>query len=76
MISLSRASGMRSVTGCVPTVVKRGRGVIVSPWPPSSIALMSRIETPSSILRNVRKRAVSSTPAMPITRSDGKPDSM
>ena len=45
---------MRSVTGWLPMVVKRGSGVIESPWPPKSIALMSRMDAPVSILRNAR----------------------
>src|SRR5438093_485291 len=48
-------------------------GTIVSPWPPRTIAWMSRTDTSSASDRNVRYRAVSSTPAMPITRSRGKP---
>ncbi len=37
--------------------------------------MTSRADTPSSHARNVRKRAVSSTPAIPITRSRGRPAS-
>src|SRR6266566_6891906 len=48
-------------------------GTIVSPWPPSTIAWMSSTDTSSASARNARYRAVSSTPAMPSTRSRGKP---
>src|SRR5882762_7212769 len=50
------------------TLVRRAMGTIVSPWPPSTIAVTFETETSSSCAMNVRKRAVSSTPAMPITR--------
>ena len=56
-----------------PTVVYCVSGTIWSPWPPSTYACTSFTETPSSHARNVRKRAVSSTPAMPTTRFFGKP---
>ena len=46
----------------------------MSPWPPSTKAWVSSTDTPSSSAMNVRKRAESSTPAMPRTRSRGKPE--
>ncbi len=59
--------------GMPPTEQQLASGTIVSPWPPISIAETSSTLTPSSIARNVRKRAVSSTPACPNTRCGGKP---
>ena len=47
---------------------------MVSPWPPSTKALTFSTETPSSIAMKVRMRAESSTPAMPMTRCFGKPE--
>src|SRR5215831_17342342 len=47
---------------------------MVSPWPPSTKAVTFSTETLSSWAMKVRKRAESSTPAMPITRWGGKPD--
>src|ERR1041384_4008927 len=46
---------------------------MVSPWPPSTKAVTSSTETSNSSARNSRKRALSSTPAMPTTRLAGKP---
>ena len=46
----------------------------MSPWPPRTNAWTSSTETPSSIAMNVRNRAESRTPAMPMTRSRGKPE--
>ena len=40
----------------------------MSPWPPSTIAVTLVTETFSSSAMKVRKRAVSRTPAMPMTR--------
>src|SRR6266480_2945241 len=48
-------------------------GTIVSPCPPSTIAWMSSTETSSASARKARNRAVSSTPAIPMTRSRGNP---
>src|SRR2546426_3166700 len=48
-------------------------GTIVSPCPPSTIAWMSSTEASSASARNARNRAVSSTPAIPMTRSRGNP---
>ena len=53
------------------TVEKRGSGTIVSPWPPSTMACTFSMETSRASQMNVRMRAESSTPAMPITRSRG-----
>ena len=47
---------------------------MVSPWPPSTKALVSATETPSSSAMKLRKRAESRTPAIPSTRSRGKPE--
>ena len=47
---------------------------MVSPWPPSTSAVTSCTETPSSQATKARKRAESSTPAMPTTRFFGKPE--
>ena len=55
------------------TLESRGSGTIVSPWPPSTSATTSCTATPSSCATKKRKRAESSTPAMPTTRSFGKP---
>ena len=72
-IASMRSFGSRSVIGMPATVEYRGSGTIVSPWPPSTNAWMFSTETFSSIAMNVRMRAESSTPAMPMTRSRGKP---
>ena len=45
----------------------------MSPCPPSTNAWTFSTETFSSIAMNVRIRAESSTPAMPMTRSRGNP---
>ena len=47
---------------------------MLSPWPPSTSAKTLSVETPSSIAINARMRAVSRIPAIPNTRSRGKPD--
>ena len=54
-------------------VVKRIIGTMVSPWPPSTMALMSLTEKPVSMATKLAMRAESSTPAMPNTRSRGQP---
>ena len=46
---------------------------MVSPWPPSTKAVTSSTETLNSSARKVRKRALSSTPAMPTTMLCGRP---
>ena len=46
---------------------------MASPCEPSVIASTTNGETPSSSAMKKRSRAESSTPAMPITRSFGKP---
>ena len=56
------------------TVEKRGIGTMVSPWPPSTKAETSSTETFSSSARKWRKRALSSTPAMPTILSCGTPE--
>ena len=56
------------------TVEYRGSGTMVSPWPPSTNAVTFSTDTCSSWAMKVRNRAESSTPAMPMTRSVGKPD--
>src|SRR5436190_497300 len=47
---------------------------MLSPWPPSTNAVTFSTDTFSSRAMKVRKRAESSTPAMPNTRWVGKPD--
>ena len=71
--SASRSGRIRCVTGMPPTHVQLGSGTIVSPCPPKSMAETSSTLTPSSMAMKVRNRAVSSTPAWPITRRGGKP---
>ena len=44
-----------------------------SPWAPSTMASTSWTAAPVASARNQEKRALSSTPAMPITRWAGKP---
>src|SRR5262249_22092093 len=46
---------------------------MVSPCPPSTQAVTSSTETLNSWARKVRKRALSSTPAMPTTMLCGRP---
>ncbi len=55
------------------TEVFETTGTIWSPWPPSTKPVTSCTETCSSHAMNVRKRAVSSTPAMPKQRSRVSP---
>ena len=62
-----------SGSGMPATVEKRGIGTIVSPWPPSTKAETSSTETFISSARKWRKRALSSTPAMPMTLLCGRP---
>src|SRR5690349_5132004 len=47
---------------------------MLSPWPPSTNAVTSSTETSNSCARNRRKRALSSTPAMPTTFSGRRPE--
>ncbi|MCZ7588508.1 MAG: hypothetical protein M5U27_06550 [Gaiella sp.] len=61
-------------SGTPPTVVADTTGTIWSPWPPSTIAWTSFTEEPVSQAMNAEKRAVSRIPAMPTTRSLGKPE--
>ena len=49
-------------------------GTIVSPWPPSTKAVTSSTLTLNSSARKWRKRALSSTPAMPTTMWCGRPE--
>ena len=56
------------------TLDSRTIGTMVSPWPPSTTAVTFSTETFSSAAMNVRNRAVSSTPAMPMTRCLGNFD--
>ena len=69
----SLSAAISWLTGIPETVVYETSGTIVSPCPPSTMAWMSSTETSIASARNVRYRAVSSTPAMPRTRSRGKP---
>jgi hypothetical protein len=66
--------GIRSGRGIPATVEYLGRGTIVSPWPPSTKAVTFSTETLSASAMNQRMRAESSTPAMPMTRSFGRPE--
>ena len=50
------------------TLLRRTTGTMVSPWPPMTTAVTFSTETFSSCAMKVRKRAESSTPAMPMTR--------
>ena len=50
------------------TPLRRTSGTMVSPWPPITTAVTFSTETLSSCAMKVRKRALSSTPAMPTTR--------
>ena len=61
-------------SGTPPTVVAETTGTIWSPWPPSTIACTSLTEEPVCQAMNVGKRAVSRMPAIPKTRSFGKPE--
>ena len=54
-----------------PTVVAETTGTIWSPWPPSTVAVTSFTERPVSWAMKHSNRDVSSTPAMPTTRSRG-----
>jgi hypothetical protein len=65
---------IRSGTGIPATVEYSITGTIVSPWPPSTNAVTSCTETPNSSARKWRKRALSSTPAMPTTMWCGRPE--
>ena len=47
---------------------------MVSPWPPRTNAVTSSIETFISSARKKRKRELSRTPAMPMTRWVGRPE--
>ncbi len=71
--SFSRSGAISSVIGIPATVEYRDSGTIVSPCPPSTNAVTFSTETFSSCAMNVRNRAESSTPAIPITRSRGNP---
>ena len=55
-------------------VVAETTDTIWSPWPPSTTALTSLTEAPVSHAMKVAKRDVSSTPAIPTTRSRGQPE--
>ena len=68
-----RSGFMSSGRGIPATVERRGTGTIVSPCPPSTNAETSDDETPRSWAMKVRNRPLSRTPAMPMTRSRGKP---
>ena len=57
------------------TVAWRGSGTIDSPCEPSVIASTAEGAADSSSAMKYLSRALSSTPAMPITRSLGNPDS-
>ncbi len=73
-IAWIRSSGASLRSGIPPTVVAETTGTIWSPWPPSTIAVTSLIDMPVSQAMKAEKRAVSRIPAMPKTRSFGKPE--
>ena len=73
-IASMRSAETSCVSGMPPTVVAETTGTIWSPWPPSTIAVTSLAEAPVSQAMKVLKRAVSRMPAMPKTRSLGKPE--
>ena len=58
----------------VPVVEYWTIGTIVSPWPPRTKAVTSSTLTLNSSARKWRKRALSSTPAMPTTMWCGSPE--
>ena len=62
------AWSISSVSGMPATLLRRTSGTMVSPWPPITTPVTFSTETFSSCAMKVRKRALSSTPAMPITR--------
>jgi len=65
--------GINLSSGIPATEQRRVTGTMSSPWPPSTSACTSAMETFSSSATKSRKREVSSTPAIPTTRSLGKP---
>ena len=69
-----RPFGTSCSSGTPPTVVADTTGTIWSPCPPSTIAVTSFTDRPVSQAINAAKRAVSRIPAMPTTRSFGKPE--
>ena len=62
------AWSISSVSGIPATPDKRTTGTMVSPWPPITTAVTFSTDTFSSCAMNVRKRALSRMPAIPITR--------
>jgi hypothetical protein len=68
------AASASSVSGLPSTLTRLGTGTMVSPWEPSVIASTLVGLVPSSEATKCLKRAVSSMPAWPITRSLGKPE--
>ena len=60
--------------GLPSTVTWLGTGTIVSPWLPSVMASTASGETPSFSAVLSAKRALSSMPAWPMTRSCGRPE--
>ncbi len=62
------AWSISSVSGIPETPLSRTSGTMVSPCPPITTAVTFSTETFSSCAMNVRKRALSSTPAIPTTR--------
>ena len=69
----SVAASTSSGSGVPFTVAWRGSAIIASPCEPSVIASTAFGETPSSSAMNQRRRAESRTPAIPKTRSRGRP---
>src|SRR6266498_387887 len=68
------AASASSVSALPSTLTRLGTGTMVSPWEPSVIASTLAGLVSSSSATKCLKRAVSSMPAWPITRSLGNPD--
>jgi hypothetical protein len=67
------ARSTRSLSVMPLTVQYCGIGTIESPCAPSTMVFTSITELCVACAMNQENRALSSTPAMPITRCDGKP---
>ena len=70
------SAGISSVSGIPETFDKRTTGTMVSPGPPNTTAVTFSTETSSSCAMKVRKRAESSTPAIPMMRCLGNFDAL
>ena len=73
-IAATEASPSTSASGR-PAALACDSGITISsPWLPSATARTCPGRSPAAWATRARNRAVSSTPAMPITRAAGKPD--